>query len=413
MKKNILYDAFSVMCAICVALVALTSCSSYEEPAFPSSESINVKKITRASGTAGKHSLSKETALSYAKKSLGLTSLPERSYKMDYVFATTLEHKEYGLSDTLAYVVNVNKGKGFAVIMNDSRQYPVISYGTEGNVKVADGIIQNAILENAEKVILKKFASLGKSNKPEKYYSDYDHKHYYINNPLKNLIYEEDPFDRYVVKEHPGCKPGSVPTCAAILLSQTQKTFRYNGYAYNMPSLFDCLVKGPGYFPPVPEVNPLSLGMDFDISFIATYDGAVSAFGNLIYDLGKNMNTQYSKVNSETNPVKAYNVLDKTSCDLSEYYYFDLYASNQDLWNLLYQGYYVMLMVGDSRAGGQMTIMITGGENIYTGSNPEIVENVGFDAYVAEKDSERICCDSGFLEHIGENKTFFGIKKNI
>ena len=80
---------------------------------------------------------------------------------------------------------------------------------------------------------------------------------------------------------------------------------------------------------------------------------------------------------------------------------------------MLYQGYYVMLMVGDSQAGGQMTIMITGGENIYTGSNPDIVENVGFDAYVAEKDSERICCDSGFLEHIGENKTFFGIKKNI
>lgn len=387
----------------------LSACSNYEEPVNNLTE---MKKTTRSETSSFPRTITQSEAISYAIEALDFDPSDIPSYTIKYALATNNVRNTNILSDTLAYVINFNENMGYAVIANDTRIPAVLAYAKKENLKIVNGIIDNPVLRNLEAYFSEACVNYDTTSSSPHYCATCNH--YFIYRKIETEVHEGDPYNKSVKKEHSDCNAGTTPTCCAITLSYTQEELKYNMHLYDFPSINYCLLQGPGYAPVNPDIIPYSIipPKDFYITYMCTYDGSVSALTNLIYDLGKAMNTSYSKTNSETDPIKAYNTMKTIGCSVSSFY---SESDIQTVWTLLYNNYIVIQNAFDKRSGKNISFIIEGGENIYH-SHPELSET--FYAFTYEP---RIDCtphQSAYLMNLYEKsdyelKSFFGVKINI
>lgn len=396
--------------AISIGILLIpAACSSYEEPVNKSAE---IEKTTRSGIPSGPSTISESDAISKAMDQLELNRLTAPAYTVDYVIAGDTSSKSKFLSDTLAYVINFKNDSGYTVVSNDTRIDPVLAYSNEGNLEVINGKINNPILNNMEAYFAKNINILTTPDS-ESANSGMCY-HWIIEYRIKTSVHESSPYNNLVVKEHPGCNAGTLPTCCAVTLSYTLENLEYNNHYYDFPSINYCLIQGPGFAPVAPDIQPNAIlpPTHFPIQFIYSYDGSIGAMSKLIYDLGKAMNTSYSTENSETDPIKAYNTVKALGCTVSDFYTeYDLLTS----WSLLYNNYIIIQNAYDKKKKKYISFIIDGGEGIYH-SIPTKVSTYLASTYETRSDctSRRSGIHMGLYEDSDyELQGFFGIKINI
>lgn len=367
-----------------------------------------VSNITRGSAICANGTISETEALEYAKEVLHLDASQISGYGVEYVLAQSDQAKSSLPSDTIAYVVTFNNEVS-VLVANSSCYSPVIA-ATRTKIEVKNGKLSQSVFNQLEEFLVarKNYDCPGRASIME---SDCC-KHYMVGDPELIDVNIGSPFDSTTKKHYPDCKAGSVPTCSALALAYTQKILRYKKKEYDFHSIIYCFRQGPGFWPgPIPNASTY---IDYDkyATFIYSYDGSVSAFSNLIYELGEDMYTSYNKDNSTTYLTDAYRALQKLGCELSP---MRSSFNTHDIWNLLGTKHIVVQELFDNKSGRKSCILITGGENIYHDDPWEDGSVLLFVKSVDETDVSLYAlsiADSSYLGYLGyEMKQYFGIKR--
>ncbi len=386
-----------------ILIIAITTisggCTSTDEPSV---DALQSQISTRAEKSFSTQILTVQEAVEVAKHKLGYNLYPLMSYKVEYILSQKSVNNDFP-SDTIAFVVNFGNQEGYAVIRNDTRTSPVLAYSPTGELEVSDGVIQHPLLSDIEHTMSVSGSSYSCLNPA----NCVGHTHDLIEKRININVCEEAPFNKIVTKDQPNCKAGTVPTACAVMASYALTDLSYKGYRFNFPSINYCLLQGPGFSPIV--TSPQSTNNIFDQTFLYSYEGSVEAFGTLMSKFGSSMGTSYSKENSTTDLLRAYNEMKSIGCELSPYY--DKY-DRQSIAELMSSGYLILLNIDDIYINDSQSAIIDGGEIIYYGSS---AGGICYNLYLLTggiEQSRQCYCTTEVLEYSTQYKAgaFFGVK---
>lgn len=390
-----------------IVSLLICSCSTVEEP-----ESASTSKI-RATRSSQTETLSESEAVLYAKEALGLDSISSSVYSVDKIMAKSKEAKELFTSGIIAYAVSFGD-HGSVLIANELGDIHVLMAKKSGSFAISNGKQGDANFALLEDFLIKRKNRMNSISGPLKNIED---EHWLCGTHVTTGVTTGAPFNSVVLQKHPNCDAGSVPGNCAVMVSYTQNKFRLSCYEYGCPDIVYCLNQGPGYYPPAPYsfgvVDPGSL--DY-LLFLNSYDGAVDATSSLISTLGDAMFTSYNESNSTTYISNARKALEEAGCEVTPLYY---KFNPQGIWELLYNGYFILQEAYNIKTNEKVSFLITGGENIYYDGNAKSLDTALLFHYCVDDKfpvREIIICADGHYDY-GDNSVldynlqqYFGVK---
>lgn len=305
-------------------IISMNSCSSEDIENLQSNKSDN--------GLS--HTISIEEALNIANITLNYTT---RNYttrsnnnlkpNVDYVLSNEKTRGDLLESDTLAYIINYPEDAGFVVVSSDDRVYPVLAFSDKGNFSMENEIVKKNFIYNIESYIL--------NSEDYKHYdvSSIDFDGCFMQQPIIGIsIGQGNPWDKYVIKEHPGCPVGCVPVATALTISHSCSQIRYHGVSYPMKSIISAIMQGPteddlenNTKKRITGGNPVNLPT-------YTYEQAVDSMAKLLYLLGKDLNVTYTPSGSGALSSKAYDLCKNLGFTIpSNYAIFDIFKISRYL----------------------------------------------------------------------------------
>lgn len=288
-----------------VGVFILISCSSnFDEPSSPAP-----RKITRSDVLETPHTLSRDEVMASCKKVLKKES-DTKLATLTPILACNENLKDNFLSDTIAYVVNHPNNGGFAIIANDSRVKEILAYSDKNNFSEDNLLAKYFFINKIEGYLASVLNNDSKEpdgNNPDKI----PVKHFVIDPQITVELGPWAPFNRVVEKNHPGCSyTGLSNVAAATIISHLTDTLIYNNYLYNFPSIIGALNNNVERIADFPDITYPG-GEHFLIKFHHSYVGSVSAFSQLIYDIGVASKTTYKPTYTWTSPLLVLSTIKK------------------------------------------------------------------------------------------------------
>lgn len=314
MKQNIQW-----LLLFSFVLFMITSCTDEDIELL---QTEGVSQSTRGIGTSPSnyHRIGLANAIKLANAKLQPGKQESLPVSVTPVLAQTKEASNYNISDTLAFILNFPKG--FAIVSNDDRCLPILGYSQTGSFSMENELAKHYVVENIEPLMINTCAgSVTNLSAPERSGAL---THYSVQPPQLPTLGQRHPYDKYVISEHPGCPSGCVPVACATLLTATQKKLEWKGYLFNFPQIKEALIAGPSYDDHIVNTLTGTTSRQTEtwtgpINFIDTYDGAIDAMSRLLYELGKDMHTEYKTEGSFTYYSHAYQTLWNAGIDMTFY----------------------------------------------------------------------------------------------
>lgn len=213
---------FSMMLTALLSLFAV-ACTTIDEPTDQQSSGIDESGRTTRSANSTQ-TLSEAEAMEIAYDVLVIKD----SEKAAIQYATTQRQDLRNAlgSEKIAYVINFPTSKRSVIIANVACSMPVIATGNQiTNVK--NGKIENSWFNGIENFVADLINSQQSGSDRDYKFKCLDCEHYFIRDPIKTYVHTGDPFNRKVLKEHPGCHAGSVPTACATVVEYTDTCITY------------------------------------------------------------------------------------------------------------------------------------------------------------------------------------------
>lgn len=332
LKSNIMKEKLLAIIAVILAVV-VGACSSIEEPLAAGDE----PEQTRAGDVTPVRTYSVAEVRTFASRALNKKPLASLRATMTPVLATSKENLDKLLSDTVAYIVNYPDKGGFAVIANDSRVNPVLAYGDSVNFSMDNPVAKAAFLDRIEGYL----ASQSGNGAAKDNLAQTPVRRVIIEPQITTKIGPWDPFSSVVSEHHPEFY-ASIPVVASVnIISHVLNKLTYEGYFYNFENINYALNQGEGYNP-FDQNDAASINITKPtMTFLTSYDGAVGAICQLLYQVGEDSNTQYNQgAMPSTNWLwirLAYNKMGLSMTNRSSDY------SLPEVFRLLNQGYLVQM----------------------------------------------------------------------
>ncbi len=358
-----------------MAIIAFASCTSSEEPLTAISQNPQTRGLDNIESTYSIHQ-----AIQIANKKLQKNAADALKAKTTVLLATDSECISNLLSDTVAYIINYANKSGFAIIGNDNRlENPILAYNEEGNFSQENILAKAFFLNNIEKYLasfnIKKNSNVKESKNIEPA-------------PTRRLIVEPQitielspfsPFNDKIAKEHPECCAGFINVSAANIISHSFKKLVYHNCLYNFETINYALNQGPGFNPINPGGITTGISDNFPSTFIYSYDGSVTAFTQLLYDISKDSGTFYGEGTTITMPSGIERVYRNLGLTVTES---NTKRDINEITSLLYNGYFVnVFLIGRMVEGGIIDIdflkgpqgYVIDGCNVLIGNDKKIV----------------------------------------
>lgn len=304
--------------------ILLMSCQN-ESQYFIDSNNLN---------SSNSHYIAKGKAIKIADMVLGYdcdTRTVEHQPNIDYIIShnTTRNHD---INDTLAYVINYPNDKGFVIVSCDNRVYPVLGYSNQGHFSFDNESAQTYFINN----ITNYLAEATDSNYYEVSTHDFEECNY-VDPLIKTSISQDSPWNKFVIKEHPGCPAGCVAIASALILAHTKKNLVYHDSNYFMESIKNAIHSKQN---PENEENSLYSTFSYPTSQPPyTYEQAVDSMAKIIYWIGKDVNMNYTVDGSGAASYDAFLLMKSLGYDVtSDYEDFDIEEITRclDSFNLIY-----------------------------------------------------------------------------
>lgn len=173
-------------------------------------ESLDMESVTCDVETESTwNRISKEQALNiaetYFSKSETRTPLP---LKVDYV-TNAVGTRNVTDNDTIAYIINRGDKQGFVLVATDNRVYPLLAYSETGDFVYKKGSPVDDMFISR----LNDYYAENESNEPQEYLVD-SVACQVVQPVIKGFWHQNDPFNKYIVEEHPECPAG----CLAVAM---------------------------------------------------------------------------------------------------------------------------------------------------------------------------------------------------
>ena len=216
-------------------------------------------------------------------------------------------------SDTLAYIFNNGVNDGFVLVATDDRVFPLLAFSDEGHFAYdKDDIVYDEFIS--------KLGDYYERNSSNDTYN-YDIDEFFDSCVLKEGILENswnqgEPFDKYVIQEHPGCPVGCVAVATGMIMTYCKYSMTYHGEYFNNEQINEGLTKDVNSYEYITAADRAAkllyyIGKDVNMSYSPSGSGAVSA--DVIPLLNKeNFNLKY-------NNLVDFNILDAIN-DLEDNY---------------------------------------------------------------------------------------------
>ena len=227
---------------------------------------------------------------------------------VDYVL-NNVKTRSQDLPDTLAYVINYADEGGFAIISADNRVAPLLAFSDTGHFSWENEAVVDVFIANIGPYLQEHLNTTTTNNAELPNFVEM------VAPMIVTQVGQTYPFNKYVAQEHPGCPAGCVPVAVALALMNTQDNLLgYHGSNWNFKSIRRAMKDI--YFPPSTDfqslkgdVLPDGTNMDIEISYL----DAIDVIAKLLFELGKDMNTEYDPEGSGTYMPDGINLLKKLS----------------------------------------------------------------------------------------------------
>lgn len=212
------------------------------------------------------------------------------------------------LPDTLAYIINYPNDNGFVIVSSVRRVYPVLAFSDKGHFSFNNEIAKYNFIDNIGSYI-------GNADSSATYYvDDMDFDGCYTVQPaVKTCLSQGNPWDKYVIKEHPGCPVGCVAVATALVLSYSTPELTYHGSKFYFKSIMEAINREPDEDADENYADISKLYNDWDNidQPTYTYEQATDSMAKLLYFIGKDLNISYNPDGSSAYSIDAYNLCEK------------------------------------------------------------------------------------------------------
>lgn len=212
------------------------------------------------------------------------------------------------LPDTLAYVINYPNNDGFVIISTIRNVYPVLAFSDKGNFTFEN--------ENVKYNFIDKLGAYIGNADTTKMYSvdDSDFATCYVVNPaVKTCLDQRSPWDKYVIKEHPGCPVGCVAVATALVLSYSTPELMYHGSTFYFKSIMEAINQKQDSEDAdldYSDINQLYDDWDDIHQPVYSYEQAVDSMAKFLYWIGKDVGMKYQPNGSGAKSSKANELCD-------------------------------------------------------------------------------------------------------
>lgn len=192
-----------------------------------------------------------------------------------------------GETDTIAYAVNYPDNNGFTLVSSNNKVFPILAFSETGNIDITN--------EDVYSHFISRLPSYINENCGSATYDDGDVRRVACieREPCIEIksIHQRAPWNRYVVVDHPSCPAG----CGAIALTNIYiHAVAYLKY-HNVYYPFKSMVKAIRNRTAPLDISPKRIsGVNPDLPEYS-YEQAKDSIAKLIYIIGKDINTRYTK----------------------------------------------------------------------------------------------------------------------
>ncbi len=248
-------------------------------------------------------------ASSFFEKMNTRTSAVDDYLSVDYVVSELNKTRTNNMcNDTVAYIFNRGQHDGFVIVASDNRVKPILAYSDEGHFDYT-----------TNDMVYTEFISLI----GEYIERNSNHLAYTYDNslwdgcvspqPLVQTSWgQESPFDKYVIKEHPGCPAGCVAVAAGIVMSYSKPRFTYHDITFYLRDM----VKGLAKESSSGSDNVFAAKIIGGYTKNYTYEEAADYAAQLLYWIGKDVGMEYSVIGSSAFSTLAYRLIKNQGFDV-------------------------------------------------------------------------------------------------
>lgn len=323
--------------AFIIVAIIISSCSVSDEPGGTSAASSTRSVSSEKSMT---YTLSEIRSIADAK--LTKQSGQNTVVSINPVCATDSKLKPNLLSDTVAFIVNYQNNGGFVVIANDKRVDPILAWSDNGNMKDDNTYVRLLFLDNIQSYL----ASISQGFSDNIYSVANSPVRRFIVDPMVEIkLHPFTPFNEKIQDHYDWSFPSTPVVAATTILACAKKSLTYKGFHYDFKQINYAYKQGEGFNPLNPGVQPNGLIPGIPATFLYSYAGSVSAYNQLMYDLGEDTHTIYKELDfGDTDPADVYLALKKMNLTMTS-----IQSPNlQNITNLLSDGY-IFHMSGELR----------------------------------------------------------------
>lgn len=221
-----------------LALTGLcSSCSNSLDDLVVQSHELPVTDVTVVTeGSAPAKALAVANAVLQKNQSRS-AAMPEFAYVLN-----KLQSRSLSLPDTLACVVNYPNDGGFVIVANDPRVESVLAYSDTGNFSFDNEIAKVNFIDKIGAYIEQAVANPAPQQAAAA--SSSSNEYLEVEPFSKMLLGQWDPWNKYVVKHHPGWPVGCVAVAAATVMTYSRKHLKYKDSTIMLDCLASTLERG-------------------------------------------------------------------------------------------------------------------------------------------------------------------------
>ena len=275
---------------------------------------INDEDISPKKEISNEHKITEEGALKLVNK-LFVKTRSNTDISVDYVLnKNNPKTRTCIASDTLAYIFNFNNNNGFAIIASDDRVFPLLAFSDTGHFTYEENE-NNPIYVNFISVLDDYMATINDNDTsviiPDDYLSTCC-----LQKPLLKTYkwHQQEPYDKYVIQEHPGCPVGCVAIATGQIMINCGVDFYYHDFLFRCNAIIEATK---------PSDIPLyasSITPEDDNTITYSSEEATDHIAKLLYWIGKDLHFSYNPppIGSAGSSYAARNLFKETGFYVSE-----------------------------------------------------------------------------------------------
>lgn len=293
-----------------MALACLCACSNEIDQEFgQTGQSENIQSLEN-------HKIDKSEAIEIANLyfSRGKTRTSTVPLMMEYIVDHATTRSGMPGSDTLAYVLNRGADNGFVMVSSDDRVYPILAHSQTGTFKYEKGDMVEEFVSR-----IGAYLEENEGNETHTMTSEELDACYAGFTVLTASWDQGSPWNKYVVREHPGCPAGCVAVATGMVMAHCKYSLNYHNIDFQFARIVAGLKKSEnGSMIAAPSTRIVG-GGDYPILTPVpySYNVAINYAGQLLYWIGKDVNMSYAPGGSGAATTAGYNLLKKEGYVLS------------------------------------------------------------------------------------------------